>query len=149
MCLCMYLFVNSDVFQIFVKINKKKKYGIIKSYIQSFQNIFSLLKTILIQKLNKSLVHVKKNVYDLHYHYNGQLYKIRFTHHRGPQTKHILLITNKQSDDLTQFLLPYMGPKYNFYGIPYKPSDFDQEEMHFYMSDGSINIVTRDNIIKL
>lgn len=89
------------------------------------------------QRLARSLVLVEKGVYDVHYVYHGQLYKIRVRHRMGSLPKSVLLITDEDSETVTDVLAPYMGPKNDFHGLSYVPRDFGLREATFFLSDGA------------
>jgi hypothetical protein len=91
---------------------------------------------IVYQRLARSLVRVQKGVYDVHYVYHGQLYKIRVRHRIGPLQKSVLMVTDQDSEGVTDILAPYMGPKSDFHGLSYTPKDFGLREATFFLSDG-------------
>ncbi|NDE13501.1 hypothetical protein EBZ80_01040 [bacterium] len=88
------------------------------------------------QQLARSLVQVKKGVYDVHYVYHGQLYKIRIQHQIGSLPTSVLMITDQDSESVTDLLAPYMGPKNDFHGLVYTPKTFGLREATFFLSDG-------------
>jgi hypothetical protein len=131
------------------KMNQKKHKNALTSIYKTIHTILIMTYLILYQKLNRSLIHIKKNEYDVEYFYNGQFYKIKIKNANGPFKNQVLLITNTSSDDISEKIIPYLGPKYNFHNILYKPIDFDEQELQFYMSNGDILAFKNDEHIIL
>jgi len=73
--------------------------------------ILQTLYTVLLQKLNSNVVYCGNNKYILTYSINGKLYKMVIKPRRGPVP--VLQIRNELDQDLTDQLLPYLGPTYN------------------------------------
>lgn len=92
----------------------------------------------LYQKIYHNIVPIDQNKYDVHYIYHGQLYKIRIMHKKGPQKTQVLMIANDQLEDISEDIIPFMGPKQNFHNLDYQPCHFQQKELTFYLSDGRI-----------
>ena len=92
----------------------------------------------------------KDNVYTVSFYLNGVTYKIpvvvprfSFDKKQGP-----LMVLNKDEDDVTQNILKYMGPNYDFYGMTLKPKHLNEKYLNFMMEDGSeMNILENDLIV--
>jgi hypothetical protein len=131
------------------EMNYKKEKSIWKALKKTVLLIIWIGYLIVYQKVTKNMIIVKKNEYDVHYIYHGQLYKIKCKHISGPKYNQVLMITNQDSEDITTDILPYMGPKYNFHNIHYTPKDFNNQELSFYLSTGHILKFINNDIICL
>lgn len=131
------------------KMNYQKEKSVYKAIKKTVKTISWVGYLMMYQKIYKNLVVVKKNEYDIHYVYHGQLYKIKCKHNCGPQAIQILMITNEKLEDITKEIISYMGPKYNFHNLSYCPGDFKMKEMSFYLSNGDIVNFTEKEYIKI
>ena len=92
----------------------------------------------------------KDNVYSVSFYLNGERYKVpvvvpRFLFNKKQPP---LMVLNKDEDDITQNILKYMGPNYDFYGIALKPKHLNEKTLNFMMEDGSeMNILENDLIV--
>ena len=86
------------------------------------------------QFLNKSIVKLNKNTYELTYMLNGNTYKILIRTNLGPQPK-IIQALNELDEDITETISPYFGPIGNFHGLKYKPKDFNIKKLTLNMGD--------------
>ena len=99
----------------------------------------------LLQYLNKSLVKIDKNNYELTYVINGKLYRNRVKIKRGPNP--IIQIIDESSEDVTDIVSPYMGPQYNWHGNNLTPSILGYKTLIFEMSDSTEKIYGENEII--
>lgn len=99
------------------------------------------------QFLNKSIVVLDKNTYEISYVLNGKLYKMIVKPSLGPSK--ILLISDEHNNDITTEILPYLGPQYNFHGNDYSPNFFKENIMKFELSSGEQKTFIDNDIIKL
>ena len=81
----------------------------------------------------------KDNVYTVSFYLNGEKYKIpvvvpRFSFNKKQPP---LMVLNKSEDDITQNILKYMGPNYDFYGMTLKPKHLNENSLNFMIEDGS------------
>ena len=88
----------------------------------------------LFQLFNKSVIKINKNTYELTYMLNNNMYKMRIKTSIGPQPK-IIQALNEVDHDITDTIVPYLGPSGNFHGIKYKPTDFNVKILTLNMSD--------------
>jgi hypothetical protein len=93
----------------------------------------------------------KDNVYSVSFYLNGETYKIpvvvpRFSFDKKQPP---LMILNKNEDDVTQNILKYMGPNYDFYGMTLKPKHLNEKFLGFMMEDGSENNVLENDLMVL
>jgi len=103
----------------------------------------------LYQKIYHNCINIEKNKYDIHYIYHGQLYKIRCINKLGPKKNQVLMVANDKLEDISDEIIPFMGPKQNFHKLCYTPNDFKQRELSFYLSDGRILTFDEKMDIKL
>jgi hypothetical protein len=133
--------------------NYQKEKSIPKALTKTCKTVFWFGYLMVYQKIAKNLVVVKKNEYDVHYIYHGQLYKIKCILPQGPQKLQVLMVTNDKLEDVTSSIMPYMGPKQNFHNQVYRTKDFGEKELSFYLSNGDIltfdsekSIIIKDNL---
>uniref|UniRef100_A0A6C0H3G0 Uncharacterized protein n=1 Tax=viral metagenome TaxID=1070528 RepID=A0A6C0H3G0_9ZZZZ len=89
-----------------------------------------------IQYMNNSVKRVKEGkAYELTYVINGRLYKMITNPIRGPVP--ILQISNDDGEDVTDIVLPYMGPQYDWHYREFSPSFFGYKSLTFELSDGT------------
>ena len=112
----------------------------------SIKLIFQALYINLIQYLNKSLIIIDKNTYELTYVINGTTYKNRIKIKKGP--KPVLQISDECSEDITDKILPYLGPSYDFNGSKLTPKIFGYKTLTFEMSDGNEKFFDENDIIE-
>ena len=99
----------------------------------------------LVQYLDNSVKKIGKNKYELKYVINGKLYKKIIIPERGPLP--IICITNENNVDVTEYILPYIGPNNNFHNENFNPNFFDYKILKFEMSNGTIKIFNDFEII--
>lgn len=100
---------------------------IFKSYYLSF-----------IQYINNSVVKIDKNTYEVSYIINDKLYKMIIKPKRGPIP--ILSVINEYDSNITDEILPYLGPYNNWLNIKYTPNSFNYNLLKFELSSGEIKI---------
>lgn len=75
------------------------------------------------------------------------MYKILVTTSIGPQPK-IIQALNEVDDDITETIIPYLGPAGNFHGLKYKPADFNIKILTLNMSDArELTFTANDEIV--
>jgi hypothetical protein len=104
-------------------------------YIVSLKMIIQMLYLSLIQYLNSNIKLIDVNKYEVSYVLNSKIYKLIVVPIRGPQP--ILQIIDDSGNDITDKVLPYMGPRYDWHGSHIDPSFFDTTFMSFELSDGT------------
>lgn len=109
----------------------------------SFKLIFKTIYVVLIQYMNNSVKRIDNKTYELTYVINGRMYKMIVIPKRGPAP--VLLITSELTEDLTNRILPYMGPQYDWHGFKFNTQFFGCKSLTFEMGDGSE--VTHENEI--
>jgi hypothetical protein len=111
----------------------------------SIKLCFFALYIELLQYLNKSVQKVKKNTYDFSYVIEGKLYKYRIKVKRGPNP--ILQISNENSEDITEIILPYLGPENNWHGANLTPNILGYKSLIFQLADSNERQYSYDDII--
>ena len=96
--------------------------------------IFSLYISFL-QKINKTVKQIDRKTYEISYVINGTLYKLISQVRFGPIP--ILQIIDDEENDITENVLPYMGPAYNWHGSKISPDFFGHKTLTFELSDGT------------
>ena len=84
-------------------------------------------------------VKVGKNLYEVSYKLLGKKYKMLVKIKRGPCP--INSIIDDDGNDITDKVLPYMGPKFDWHGQQPDPSFFDCETMNIEKFDGTSEII--------
>jgi hypothetical protein len=97
--------------------------------------IFKSLYINMCQKLNRSVIQIDKNSYEITYVISGHMYKIYVKPVRGP--KPVILITDDNDEDITDIVVPYLGPHSNCHGNTHTPLFFKREKLIFELSNGN------------
>ena len=113
----------------------------------SSEMLFQSFYQSLVQYLDDSVKKIGKNKYELKYVINGKLYKKIIIPERGPLP--IICITNENDEDVTEHILPYIGPNNNFHNEKFSPNFFHYNKLIFEMSDGNIKIFNDFEIIRI
>jgi hypothetical protein len=120
-------------------------------FIITYVSICLILQALYItmcQKLNNSVKKIDRRTYEITYIINGQLYKINVCPKIGPS--YILLITDENEQDMTDIVLPYLGPQLDCHGNKkYTPLFFQRSKLTFELSDGNSIDFNLDTSIKL
>jgi hypothetical protein len=101
----------------------------------SLQMIFKSLYLSFIQYMNNSLIKIDKNSYELSYIVHGKLYKMIIKPIRGPVP--ILCVTNENNVDITDEILPYLGPNNDWHGKKYYPDFFKYKTLNIELLNGT------------
>lgn len=101
----------------------------------SCQLIIKAIYLSLIQKMNNSVKKLDRNVYEVSYLINGKVYKMVVTPIRGPSP--VLQISNDSYIDVTDIVIPYLGPRYDWHNITLSPKFFGYKSLTFELLDGS------------
>ena len=138
----MWFLLIVPVLYLCIRNNSKVKLFIITSTI-----LLKVLWLSLLQKLNKSVTKINKNKYEISYMVGNKLYKFHCLVARGP-TK-VLQIIDKNSNDVTNIIKPFVGPNYDFHNLKYTPNDFNYNELTFQLADGTDVTFTKLQTLKL
>jgi hypothetical protein len=89
-----------------------------------------------IQYMNNSVRPIEGGKsHELKYVINGKMYKLIVTPTRGPAP--IMQISNDNGEDVTDIVLPYMGPQYDWHYREFAPRFFGYKSLTFELADGS------------
>lgn len=91
-----------------------------------------------------------EDVYCLSFYLNGERYKIPIVVNKSGLDKNEppLMVLDHNEQDITQNILEFMGPNYDFYGMCLRPKHFGQKNLNFMLDDGSeMNILENDMIV--
>lgn len=93
--------------------------------------IYDQIRSMIAPLTDKS---IGKNLFEINYELHNKQYKMIVRNKRGPCP--ISQITNENGIDITDHILPYMGPNYDWHG--YKPSagTFGYTELVIAYSNG-------------
>ena len=87
--------------------------------------------------MNNTVVKLGRNKFQVSYVVGGKLYTMIVTPVRGPAP--VIQIIDDNADDVTDKVLPYMGPRYDWHGHDLDFSAvFDSKELTFNMATGDI-----------
>jgi archaellum component FlaF (FlaF/FlaG flagellin family) len=100
----------------------------------SMQMIMKAMYISTLQYMNSSVVGNGKNKYILSYVIGGKHYKMNVKPTRGPTR--ILQISDENLNDVTDDIVPFMGPTYNWYHEDVTPSTFNHKSLTFETSLG-------------
>jgi hypothetical protein len=89
---------------------------------------------------------INNNLYEVSYKIESKRYKMLIEPSKGPAP--VLQITNNLEDDVTDMVLSYMGPKYDWHSFyesnntKFNPSDFfSYDWLSFELSDGDTQFI--------
>lgn len=109
--------------------------------------LFMALYVNFIQKINKTITKIDKNRYEVMYTIRGVLYKMVVNQTVGPPK--ILLVSDENGDDVTDDILPYLGPENDFHGNNFYPVFFGKKSLELVLINGDSKTFEHNEIIKL
>lgn len=89
-----------------------------------------------IQYMNNSIIKLDKNTYILSYILHDNEYKMIIKIARGPSP--ILSIKNQDDKDMTDIVMPYLGPKNDWHNNKFTPKFFECKILSFELLNGEI-----------
>ena len=119
----------------------------IKVLLVSTKIILNALYISFLQYMNNSIRKIDHKTYELSYVIEGKLYKMIVIPKRGPAP--ILQIFDEKSNDITYFVLPYMGPQYDWHGKKFTPRFFGHESLTFELGDGTEYTYKNDSEVNI
>ena len=160
LCLVATSFVYSDYYTYIKELitDKYKKCQILRDNIHSREKnaikvlwistklIIATLYISFLQYINTSIRKLDRKTYEVSYVIEGKLYKMVVIPKRGPAP--VLQILDENSDDITRYVLPYMGPQYDWHGKKFTPRFFGHNSLTFLLGDGSEYIYTDDSVVE-
>lgn len=101
----------------------------------------------IIQTLNNSVVKkTSSNTYEIRYVLSGKIYKLVVIPKKGP--KNVLQVIDDNNQDITNLIVPYLGPAEDWHSSKFKPSFFNRKTLTFNLSSSDDVTFTQDEEIK-
>ena len=100
-----------------------------------------------LQWVNNTIEYSSNKTIILSYTLKGKLYKIFIQTGRGPAR--VLLVTDEQHEDVSDEVLPYIGPNQDWHNRELKPSFWNKESLTFELSTGESKTFDRDQTITI
>jgi len=111
-------------------------------------SILILSKSLYIQTVQYMDTTVKKidgKNYEITYLIQGKIYKMVITPIRGPAP--ILQVRDEKDDDITEKILPYLGPRHDWHGCKFTAKNFGFEKITFELADGSAKVFEKNDTL--
>jgi hypothetical protein len=121
--------------------------GRVKILIVSIQIVMKTYYLSTLQYLNNSVVKIGRNKYEVSYSINGRLYKMFVVQRKGPFP--ILQVNNHNNEDVTEYILPYLGPNHDWHLNRVRPDTFGHKSLVFRLSNGDEVIFEEHEHIEL
>lgn len=119
-----------------------------KIYIRSFVLVCQMIYISILQYLNSTVRMIDNSTYEVTYVINSRMYKMIVKPVKGPRL--ILQVRDDSDCDITDVVLQYIGPKYDWHGTAVDPSFFNNSSfLTFELADGtSETLFSRDFLEK-
>ena len=102
-----------------------------------------------LQWVNKSVVRISPNMYEVSYVINGVVYKFHVKVKKGPNSNIVIQASDENDEDVTGEFLTYLGPMDNFHGNLYTPKHFGVKTITLNMASGEDRSFEEDEHITL
>jgi hypothetical protein len=112
----------------------------------SLKMVLHTLYIAFLQYMNNSTVKLDRKTYQVSYVINGKLYVMVVVPKRGPTP--VLQISDDDQNDVTEQVLPYMGPQYDWHGTRLTPQFFGHKTLTFELSDGTEHTYEGDDHVE-
>jgi Family of unknown function (DUF5772) len=89
-------------------------------------------------------IYDKKSV-NISYILDGRLYKLYVKRRRGPVL--VLLVTDENNEDVSDLVIPYMGPERNWHNTVFTPNFWNKENLTFELSSSETKKFNRHESI--
>lgn len=83
---------------------------------------------------NNSIEHIDHKTAIVSYVLNGKLYRMVVRPRRGPTN--VLLVTDEDHSDLSDLILPFMGPNQDWHNRQFTPDFWGKKSLSFELSTG-------------
>jgi hypothetical protein len=87
-----------------------------------------------LQWANNTIDHIDNKTVIVSYVLNGKLYRMVVRPRKGPTN--VLLITDEDDEDVSDTVLPFMGPNQDWHYKEFSPSFWNKKSLTFEMSTG-------------
>jgi hypothetical protein len=104
-------------------------------FVTSFKMIMQAFYISFLQYMNNTIRKLDHKTYEVTYVIDGKTYKMIVVPKRGPAP--ILQISNDEDEDVTEEILPYMGPQYDWHCKNITPRFFGYKSLTFQLCDGT------------
>lgn len=127
----------------------------IESFIESCKIALEMYWILFMQWCNSSVKWLNKNTFSVKYVLNGHEYIFISNSKRGPHKYYSIRTLNKDEKnnmtekDVTDIILPYLGPKEDWHGRKFKPSFWNMDSLIFYDNLGRATLFEKDDVIDL
>ena len=101
----------------------------------SLQMVIQAWYIAFLQYMNTAVRKIDRKTYEVTYVVDGKMYKMLVKPKRGPAP--ILQVSDDDENDVTDQILPYMGPQYDWHGHKFTPEFFGHKSLTFELMDGS------------
>lgn len=122
-----------------------------KTYIMIFLFSLKLLCQALylsfVQYMNNSVKKIDKKTFEISYIINGKIYKMVVSPYRGPCP--VLQVTDDEVNDITDIVLPYLGPSNNWHNNKFNPKFFGKNTLTFELANGEEKTFQQEDCIIL
>jgi hypothetical protein len=100
-----------------------------------------------LQWSNNSIEVLNKKNISISYILNGKIYKVLIKAKKGPNL--VLLVTDENNEDVTDIVLPYLGPNNDWHHNFFKPCFWNKKFLCFELSSGEMKSFKEDDTIIL
>jgi hypothetical protein len=100
-----------------------------------------------LQWANNSIEKLDRKTVVISYVMNGKMYKFVVKEKRGPAD--IIVVTDEKGEDVSNKVIPYLGPQENFHGRKFTPEFFGFESMTFITAMGEEQTFSKTDKIEL
>jgi hypothetical protein len=125
--------------------NKLKNVG--KVLKVCFSILFQLYLLKFKQWTNNTIEHIDKKRAVINYVLNGRHYKMVVRDRKGPHD--VLLVHDEDNNDITDLVLPYLGPNDDWHKTSFTPAFWDKNKISFELTSGDSKSFYRDDVINI
>ena len=138
-----------EIFQLFQFYRRKHKGNTWAAFLEILNVTCQLGYYALYYACTHPLESQGKGKFILTYPLYGKLWKIIVYAPYGPScsSKDIIQIIDENHEDVTEKIIPFVGPKHDFHGCVYTPSTFGYRQLTFNLSDSDCLCFERDERI--
>jgi hypothetical protein len=136
-------------------LNREKKQNDCLTKVKNVGKVLKVASTVLfkvywmkfLQWSNKTIEHIDRKRAVVSYVLNGRLYKMVVRDRKGPHD--VLLVHDEDNNDITDMVLPYLGPNDDWHKNTFIPSFWDKQKITFELTSGESKSFNENDIIKL
>lgn len=99
---------------------------------------------------NSNIIHINKKQYiDFKYNLYSQQYIYRLQINNDPIIFRNIQMLDENVNDITDRMLKYIGPNYDFHGLKYSPNDFGYDQIHLLENKKIVRSFNKNDIMEL